>query len=120
MAEPSIPPGFDFTDPDLYAKRVPADELAELRRTAPVWWNAQPRGASGFDDEGYWVVTKHADVLEVSRLSDLYSSEEKTAIVRHALRHPRAVPELLELRRRTRRAMARLAGAVALLVSESA
>ena len=44
----------------------------------------QPRGASGFDDEGYWVVTKHADVLEVSRLSDLYSSEEKTAIIRHA------------------------------------
>src|SRR5437763_14174855 len=84
MAEPSIPPGFDFTDPDLYANRVPADELAELRRTVPVWWNAQRRGASGFDDEGYWVVTKHADVLEVSRLSDLYSSEEKTAIIRHA------------------------------------
>ncbi len=83
MAEPSIPPGFDFTDPDLYAERVPADELAELRRTAPVWWNPQPRGASGFDDEGYWVVTKHADVLEVSRASHLYSSEEKTAIIRH-------------------------------------
>ena len=51
MAEPSIPPGFDFTDPDLYTTRVPMDEFAELRRTAPVWWNAQPRGASGFDDE---------------------------------------------------------------------
>jgi cholest-4-en-3-one 26-monooxygenase len=84
MAEPSIPPGFDFTDPDLYASRVPADEFAELRRTAPVWWNAQPRGASGFDDDGYWVVTKHADVLEVSRSSDRYSSQEKTAIIRHA------------------------------------
>src|SRR5262249_29388497 len=52
--------------------------------TAPVWWNPQPRGASGFDDEGYWVVTKHADVLEVSRDSELYSSQEKTAIIRHA------------------------------------
>jgi len=83
MAEPSIPPGFDFTDPDLYVTRVPADELAELRRTAPVWWNAQPRGASGFDDEGYWVVTKHADVLEVSRASDIYSSQQNTAIIRH-------------------------------------
>ena len=30
MAEPNIPPGFDFTDPDLYAERVPAGELAEL------------------------------------------------------------------------------------------
>jgi cholest-4-en-3-one 26-monooxygenase len=83
MAEPSIPPGFDFTDPDLYVERVPAEELAELRRTAPVWWNAQPRGASGFDDEGYWVVTKHADVLQVSRNSDTYSSQAKTAIIRH-------------------------------------
>jgi cholest-4-en-3-one 26-monooxygenase len=84
MAEPSIPPGFDFTDPDLYATRVPTAEFAELRRAAPVWWNAQRRGASGFDDDGYWVVTRHADVLEVSRASDLYSSQEKTAIIRHA------------------------------------
>src|ERR1700751_6078611 len=84
MAEPSIPEGFDFTDPDLCVSRVPAQELAELRRTAPVWWNAQPRGTSGFDDEGYWVVSKHADVLEVSRNSEVYSSEEKTAIIRHA------------------------------------
>jgi cholest-4-en-3-one 26-monooxygenase len=84
MAEPSIPEGFDFTDPDLYVSRVPAEEFAELRRTAPVWWNAQPLGASGFDDEGYWVVSKHADVLEVSRNSEVYSSEEKTAIIRHA------------------------------------
>jgi cholest-4-en-3-one 26-monooxygenase len=84
MAEPSIPEGFDFTDPDLYVSRVPAEEFAELRRTAPVWWNAQPLGASGFDDEGYWVVSKHADVLEVSRNSEVYSSEAKTAIIRHA------------------------------------
>jgi cholest-4-en-3-one 26-monooxygenase len=83
MAEPRIPAGFDFTDPDLYVHRVPAEEFAELRRTAPVWWNPQPRGASGFDDEGYWVVTRHADVVAVSRNSDLFSSQEKTAIIRH-------------------------------------
>ena len=83
MAEPSIPAGFDFTDPELYLQRIPAEELAELRRTAPVWWNQQPRGASGFDDEGYWVLTRHADVLEVSRHSEIYSSEEKSALIRH-------------------------------------
>ncbi len=83
MAEPSIPPGFDFTDPDLYLQRVPAEEFAELRRTAPVWWNQQPRGASGFDDEGYWVVSRHADVLHASRASDIYSSQEKSALIRH-------------------------------------
>jgi cholest-4-en-3-one 26-monooxygenase len=81
--QPSIPPGFDFTDPDLYVRRVPAEELAELRRAAPVWWNPQRRGVSGFDDEGYWVVTRHADVVAVSRDSDQYSSWENTAIIRH-------------------------------------
>jgi cholest-4-en-3-one 26-monooxygenase len=97
MAEPRIPPGFDFTDPDLYARRVPAEEFAELRRTAPVWWNPQPRGASGFDDEGYWVVTRHADVVAVSRNSDLYSSQEKTAIIRHQMRVDQEQIELQRL-----------------------
>ena len=82
MAEPRIPPGFDFTDPDIYAHRVPAAEFTELRRSAPVWWNAQPRGAGGFDDEGYWVVSKHADIVEISRNSDLFGSWENTAIIR--------------------------------------
>ncbi len=83
MAEPNIPPGFDFTDPDLYSRRLPMDEFAELRRAAPVWWSPKPRGDGGFDDEGYWVVTKHADVVAVSRDSDNYSTWENTAIIRH-------------------------------------
>jgi cholest-4-en-3-one 26-monooxygenase len=83
MAEPNIPPGFDLTDPDLYSRRVPMAEFAELRRTAPVWWHPQPRGTGGFDDEGYWAVTRHADVVAVSRDSDHYSSWENTAIIRH-------------------------------------
>ena len=83
MTEPNIPPGFDFTDPDMYADRLPMDEFAELRRTAPVWWNRKPRGVGGFDDEGYWVVTRHADVVAVSRDNDNYSTWENTAIIRH-------------------------------------
>ena len=82
MASPSLPDGFDFTDPDLYAERVPLEEFAELRRTAPIWWNEQPFRISGFEDSGFWVVTKHADVKEVSRRSDVFSSRENTAIIR--------------------------------------
>src|ERR1700726_2090712 len=82
MAGPDIPRGFDFTDPDLYASRVPSEEFAELRRTAPVWWNAQRRGSAGFDDDGYWAVTRHANILEVSRRTELYSSWENTALIR--------------------------------------
>jgi cholest-4-en-3-one 26-monooxygenase len=83
MAQPRIPAGFDFTDPDVNVHRVPAAELAELREAAPVWWCSQPRGASGFDDEGYWVVTRHADIMTISRNSELFSSWENTAIIRY-------------------------------------
>jgi len=82
VAVPDLPLGFDFTDPDLYARRVPSEEFAELRRTQPVWWNAQRRGSAGFDDEGYWAVTKHADIIDVSKRSEVFSSWENTALIR--------------------------------------
>ncbi|BBY89012.1 MULTISPECIES: cytochrome P450 [Mycolicibacterium] len=83
MATPNLPPGFDFTDPDLNRERLPIDELAHLRRVAPIWWNEQPDGIGGFDDGGYWVVTKHKDVKEISRRSDVFSSLAKTALPRY-------------------------------------
>jgi cholest-4-en-3-one 26-monooxygenase len=83
MPTPKIPPGFDFTDPDIYAERLPVEELAEMRRSAPIWWNEQPYGAGGFDDGGFWVVTKHKDVKEISLRSDIFSSLKKTALPRY-------------------------------------
>ncbi|BBY30191.1 cytochrome P450 [Mycolicibacterium sediminis] len=80
---PNLPAGFDFTDPDIYATRLPVDELAEMRKVAPIWWNDQPNGVGGFGDGGYWVVTKHKDVKEVSRRSDVFSSLQKTALPRY-------------------------------------
>lgn len=81
-ARPNLPDGFDVTDPDIYAERVPVEEYAELRRAAPIWWNPQPPEIGGFHDEGFWVVSKHADVKEVSRRSDVFSNFENTAIPR--------------------------------------
>jgi len=81
---PNLPHGFDFTDPDIYAERLPIEELAEMRKVAPIWWNEQPADKGGFGDGGYWVVTKHKDVKEVSRRSDVFSSQEKTALPRYA------------------------------------
>ena len=82
MPSPDFPPGFDFTDPDLNHERLPVEELAQLRRSAPIWWNPQPADF-GFEDGGYWVITKHKDVKEISRRSDVFSSQEKTAIPRY-------------------------------------
>jgi len=84
MPTPTLPPGFDFTDPDLNRERLPVEELAELRRCAPIWWNEQTAGGAGpFGDGGYWVVTKHRDVKEISKRSDVFSSLEKTALPRY-------------------------------------
>ncbi|MFC5803459.1 cytochrome P450 [Streptomyces formicae] len=82
MPCPALPDGFDATDPDLLQSRVPLPEFAQLRQTAPVWWCPQTRGITGFDDEGYWVVTRHADVKYVSTHPELYSSFENTAVIR--------------------------------------
>jgi len=64
-------------------KRLPVQKLAELRRTAPIWWNAQPPDVGGFGDGGYWVVTKHRDVREVSFRSDVLSSADKSVVPRY-------------------------------------
>ena len=83
MATPNLPPGFDFTDPEIYAHRLPVQELAELRRTAPIWWNEQPPDQGGFGDGGYWVVSKHRDVREVSLRSDVFSSAKRSIVPRY-------------------------------------
>ncbi len=83
MPSPNFPVGFDFTNPDIYAERLPVDELAELRRIAPIWWNEQPIGKGGFNDGGFWVVTKHKDVKDVSLRSDVFSTHENTALPRY-------------------------------------
>ncbi|MEV6772565.1 cytochrome P450 [Nocardia sp. NPDC051030] len=95
MSVPSFPAGFDFTDPALWAERSPVEEFAALRRTAPVWWNAQtPEQAAPMADGGYWVISRHEDVKEISRRSDIWSSHRKGSIIRMKAD---ATPEQMEL-----------------------
>jgi cholest-4-en-3-one 26-monooxygenase len=75
-----IPADFDFLDPDVNLVGLPVAELAELRKSEPIHWVAVPSGCGGFEDHGYWMVSKHADVKEVSRRSDVFSSWENGAI----------------------------------------
>jgi len=82
MSCPALPDGFDFTDPDLLQSRVPLPEFAELRRAEPVRWIPQPGNVAGFQDEGYWAVTRHADVKYVSTHPEIFSSYLNTAIIR--------------------------------------
>ncbi|MER6123774.1 cytochrome P450 [Streptomyces sp. NPDC001795] len=82
MPCPALPEGFDFTDPDLLHQRVPLPEFAELRRAEPVRWIPQTGNVAGFQDEGYWAVTRHADVKYVSTHPEIFSSYLNTAIIR--------------------------------------
>ena len=97
MAEPHLADGLDLTDPDVLMDRVPHEEFAELRRTSPVWWNTQRYGSAGFEDDGYWAVTRHADVMAVSRDSETYSTWQNTAIVRFREGMPRENIEMQRL-----------------------
>jgi cholest-4-en-3-one 26-monooxygenase len=75
-----IPAEFDFLDPDVNHAALPVAELAELRKSEPIHWVDIPGGTGGFEDYGYWLVTKHADVKEVSRRSDIFSNWQNGAI----------------------------------------
>jgi cytochrome P450 len=55
---------------DDFAERVPHETFGLLRREAPVWWYDWPLG------RGYWCVTKHADVVAVSRDTKTFTSEQ--------------------------------------------
>jgi len=77
---PFLPPGFDFVDPDVLLNGIPVNEFAQLRKTAPVWWNEQSE--SIFDDGGYWVISRHEDVKSISKNSELWSTNRKGAVMR--------------------------------------
>ena len=84
--------GFDFTDPEVLLRGIPVAEFAYLRKTAPVWWNEQPETI--FNDGGYWVVSRHRDIKEISRDSSRWSTNRKGAVMRLP---EGTTPEQLEL-----------------------
>ncbi len=59
----------DIIDPDLFVQRgYPHDEWTVLRREAPVYWYERPLV------QPFWAITKHADILEVSRQPELFNA----------------------------------------------
>ncbi len=84
-AAPALPEGFDPTDPAINKVGVPLKEFMELRKTAPVFWVEQgPEACAGFEDGGYWAISKHADIAAVSKDSKKFSTAENGAIIRFA------------------------------------
>ena len=74
---PGCPVDINLVDPDTFEQGVPFEEFAQMREAAPVFWHDQP----GTWGDGFWVVTRHADVVEVSRLPEVFSSYERGALL---------------------------------------
>ncbi|WP_183093014.1 cytochrome P450 [Nocardioides stalactiti] len=85
MTAVDIPAGFDATNPDINAVGLPHDEWKAMRATSPVHWVEQPPEArAGFLDTGYWAATRHAEVREVSKNNENWSTHENGVIIRFA------------------------------------
>lgn len=65
----------DVYNPDNYTDGIPHQQFAWLRENAPVYWHEHPQ------EGGYWVVSRHADVVQVSRDFKTYSAEQGFVLV---------------------------------------
>jgi cytochrome P450 len=59
----------DLSDLDMWARGIPHEEFARLRREAPVAWFGEPVPNSGF-----WSVHRYADIVTASRDVATFSS----------------------------------------------
>jgi cytochrome P450 len=65
----------DIYNPDHYTNGIPHEQFAWLRHNAPVYWHEHPDGG------GYWALSKHRDVVEVSRDFKTFSAERGFVMV---------------------------------------
>ncbi|HUY21424.1 MAG TPA: cytochrome P450 [Acidimicrobiales bacterium] len=63
----------DLTDLDLFTGGFPDDVFVQLRHEAPVWWHEAT--AHTPDGTGFWVVSRHGDILDVTGDAETFSSE---------------------------------------------
>lgn len=64
---PQVPISPEVTDPSLYLDGIPEERFAEMRAATGLMWHP-------YQDGGFWAVARHADVKEVSRNSEVFSS----------------------------------------------
>ena len=61
----------DLLDRDRFTQGIPHDWFTHLRANAPVYKHPEP------DGPGFWVITKHADVITCNRDAASFSSEQE-------------------------------------------
>ncbi len=78
----------DVISPDNYvANGYPHAEWKYLRRHAPVFWYA---GRSNVDP--FWAITKHADIIELSKQPEIFQNAPELAIFPNEIPQPEEQP----------------------------
>jgi cytochrome P450 len=72
----------DLGSPATYANGFPHELFARLRRENPVAWSAEPADGAFRGGPGFWVITRHADVVTAGRCPDVLSSAEGGTFIR--------------------------------------
>ena len=57
----------DLTESELYRNGFPHDVFSVLRSEAPVWRHPETKGFKETGGEGFWVLSKYADIREANR-----------------------------------------------------
>ena len=76
----------DLTSHDSFVGGAPHNTFARMRRDDPVCWTPYAQG------QGFWSVTRHADILALNKQSELFSSA-------HGIRIEDQTPEEVIARR---------------------
>ncbi|CAN1546535.1 CypX Cytochrome P450 [Caulobacteraceae bacterium] len=92
--------GVDMTDIRKFGDGQPWDDFARLRAEAPVMWHSETR----HDGPGFWVVTRHADVMAVNGDPETFSSQRGGILMaqgrpeqRHALLYRASMDAMINL-----------------------
>ena len=92
--------GVDMTDIRKFGDGQPWGDFARLRAEAPVMWHAETR----HDGPGFWVVTRHEDVMAVNGDPETFSSQRGGILMaqgkpeqRHALLYRASMDAMINL-----------------------
>jgi cytochrome P450 len=74
----------DVTDLDLFEKEMAGSIFATLRQEAPIYWNQSATG------EGFWVLSRYADIVLAWKQATLFSSERGNMLRLRGYKDPAA------------------------------
>ncbi|MBW2723835.1 MAG: steroid C27-monooxygenase, partial [Deltaproteobacteria bacterium] len=77
----------DLSSSETYEREMPHDYFAWLRDNEPVHWQpvepnrVLPGGPVAIEQTGFWAISRHRDVIEVSLDQKRFSSERGTVLL---------------------------------------